>query len=201
MTRSPQDPKPSTGPPRHLIERIEHLQKLLKNLPDTIPLHTLASPSAYHFGLDNEKVEERGTLGALSHCLKINFKTWKGKDVEIKFKERGPSISVALINFMKHAVKEMSPTDWTVFDTAAETSQPSNTTAPEPKRTKTSPPDAIEISSDDKGPMSAKSDAVSKQKQATLAQLGWKPWGKGEKAAHISKEVTKGAKEQGKARD
>ncbi|KAG6877107.1 hypothetical protein C0992_010825 [Termitomyces sp. T32_za158] len=223
MARPPQEPKLSTGPPRHLIERIAHLQHLLENLPETIPLST--SPPAYSFVLDDEKLEDRGFLGALSHCLEINFETWKGKDMEIDFKERGSNLSVALIGMMKSAVKGMTSSDREragatipkpkrkerADSGAADTNQPNDTASQEVKRTKTSSDpvnpivtDAIEILSDDGASITAERTPLApkpKRKQGTLADLGWKPWGEGEKAAYISREFVKGHKAQEEARD
>ncbi|KAG6892489.1 hypothetical protein C0993_003705, partial [Termitomyces sp. T159_Od127] len=130
------------------------------------------------------------------------------------------------------AVKDMSPTDRTVFEsawlerliTAAKTAgasvptqkrkhnasisdldnkkstQLDNRALPSPKRTKTHAHDPIEISSDEEVPSiiaepieHARSQLQASIKQKTFAELGWKPWGEGEKQAHIAKEILKGA--------
>ncbi|KAJ6579765.1 hypothetical protein B0H10DRAFT_1962832 [Mycena sp. CBHHK59/15] len=62
-------PKAITGPSRELIARIEHLQSLLRGLPNSLPENPPDSP--YRFYLDDGELEDRGYLGELSHALEV----------------------------------------------------------------------------------------------------------------------------------
>ncbi|KAJ7598285.1 hypothetical protein C8J56DRAFT_1039117 [Mycena floridula] len=66
--KQPKASKPSTGPPQALIACIEHLDSLLKHLPQNLPLDP--PTSGYNFNLDPEILEDGGPLAAASQCLK-----------------------------------------------------------------------------------------------------------------------------------
>ncbi|KAG7099906.1 hypothetical protein E1B28_001705 [Marasmius oreades] len=105
--------KQATGPPQHLIERIEHLSSLMHNLPDNLPLNPPHTDSSYHFSLDRDEFEERGVLGAVSRTLEVCF--GQNRDGVIEFKEKGMRLTRDLPKMLKEAVKEMSVFDREVF--------------------------------------------------------------------------------------
>ncbi|KAI5884963.1 uncharacterized protein SCHCODRAFT_02521826 [Schizophyllum commune H4-8] len=107
-------PKKDTGPTQALMSRIEHLKDLLKNLPDSLPIAD--KKSTYQFGLDYDKLEDRGPLGSFSHNMEICFKTARGQQLQIT--ERGPRLHDGLINVMKDAVGLMSEKDREVLQSA-----------------------------------------------------------------------------------
>ncbi|KAJ7860408.1 hypothetical protein B0H14DRAFT_2576624 [Mycena olivaceomarginata] len=106
-----------TGPSHELINRIEKLGTLLRNLLDSIPLVMASSISSYNFAMDPKRLEENGLLSALGHSLEIAFKTWKLGTVEVPIRERGPGLE-ALEGICKRAVRDMSPGDHAVFQDA-----------------------------------------------------------------------------------
>ncbi|KAK7452730.1 hypothetical protein VKT23_012131 [Stygiomarasmius scandens] len=75
-------PKPSTGPSQKLVSRINHLQDLLRALPNAIPLNPPVAQSTYHFAL--EDVEDRGVFGALSHSLEVSLGQTHNGVIEFK---------------------------------------------------------------------------------------------------------------------
>ncbi|KAJ3514067.1 hypothetical protein NLJ89_g2589 [Agrocybe chaxingu] len=103
------------GPSQALVSRINHLRELLKCLPSTLPLNP--ATSSYDFGLDPEKLEDRGPLGAVSHSLEVAFRTFDHRNQEIHFTERGDRLE-ALVSMLKLAVKSMSNSDRQVFQEA-----------------------------------------------------------------------------------
>ncbi len=119
-------PKPSTttlaiGPPKALIERINHLKTLLEHLPDSNELPLNPAESKYIFYLDPEVLsEDPSGIAALSHCLEVAFETWHRPDGEIEFKEQGRRLSEDLIKFLKDAIKHhvKSEIDQAVFKEA-----------------------------------------------------------------------------------
>ncbi|KAJ6462549.1 hypothetical protein C8R45DRAFT_940802 [Mycena sanguinolenta] len=82
-------PKPSTGPPQALIERINYLGRLLTHLPTTLPAGPTNAP--YRFFLDEDWVIFAG------------------------FQERGARVQ-ALIPFLKALVKQMNPGERETFE-------------------------------------------------------------------------------------
>ena len=105
--------KPSTGPPQNLIEQLEHLRTLLKNLPENIPLDLPAHGSTYHFQLpSDDEIEERGAFGAVSHALEICL--GQRQDGLIVFKERGQRLE-QMVKMLKLGVKWMSDGDREAF--------------------------------------------------------------------------------------
>ncbi|KAJ6607780.1 hypothetical protein B0H10DRAFT_1955972 [Mycena sp. CBHHK59/15] len=109
------EPKAVTGPPRELIARIEHLQSLLCNLPTSLPENPI--DSTYRFYLEDEKLEDRGYLGELSHALEVSFATHELRGAPIRFLQRGTSLDV-LPAMLKTAVKKMTDKDREAFRTA-----------------------------------------------------------------------------------
>jgi hypothetical protein len=110
--------KPSTGPSQALIARIEHLDSLLKHLPQSLPIDP--SVSKYHLNLDEDILADGGPLAAASRCLELCFETWqmaRTGDGNIHFRERGSRLK-ALIVFMKTTVKKMTEADRAVFKDA-----------------------------------------------------------------------------------
>ncbi|GAW10512.1 DDE superfamily partial [Lentinula edodes] len=103
------------GPPQHLIERIEHLRSLLKNLPEALPLDPPDHASTYHFNLSPDDLEERGVFGAVSHTLEICF--GQRRDGLLHFKERGQRLE-NLVIMLKAGVKQMSNGDREAFEDA-----------------------------------------------------------------------------------
>jgi hypothetical protein len=108
--------KPSKGPSQALVSRIDHLRTLLSHLPETLPLNP--ENSTYHFGIDEERVEERGVLGAFSHNMEICFRTFERQDsLGLRFTERGDRV-LNLVTVMKSAVKKMSEAERSAFKDA-----------------------------------------------------------------------------------
>ncbi|KAK1221287.1 hypothetical protein PQX77_015907 [Marasmius sp. AFHP31] len=108
--------KPVTGPPRHLIERINHLASLMRGLPESLPLNPPASESRYHFELDRSEFEERGVLGTVSRALEVTL--GQSTDGIITFSEWGTRVEEDLPKMMKLAVREMNEGDRKVFSEA-----------------------------------------------------------------------------------
>ncbi|KAG1802170.1 uncharacterized protein HD556DRAFT_1304341 [Suillus plorans] len=94
------------GPSSVLISRIEHLGRLLKNLPQSLPLDP--PNSSYDFGLDTEMVEEEGVWFAFNRNLEVCFETHKlGRSGTITFRERGRRYE-ALVGMFKETVKKLA---------------------------------------------------------------------------------------------
>lgn len=98
-------PKLVTGPSRDLISRIERLQDLLKNLPESLPNNP--PDSSYRFYLDTERLELGGFFGAAGHALEISFRTFALRDQPLRFLQRGSSLD-DLPKLLKIAVKNMN---------------------------------------------------------------------------------------------
>ncbi|CAA7267609.1 unnamed protein product [Cyclocybe aegerita] len=98
------------GPSQVLVSRITHLQNLLQNLPEQLPLNLLNS--SYNFFLDEESLAERGPFGTLSHILKVCFRTYENP--QIRFSEHGHCLN-DLISTIKAAVKTMSDSNHEAF--------------------------------------------------------------------------------------
>ncbi|KAJ7128500.1 hypothetical protein C8R44DRAFT_732842 [Mycena epipterygia] len=112
----PCPPKPSTGPPHPLISRIDYLGQLLNHLPTTIPLDP--PDSLYRFYLDEDRVTDAGSVfPETGRALEISFGTWQRKESPVTFMERGARLN-SLAPFLKKAVKRMSPSERTVFETS-----------------------------------------------------------------------------------
>ncbi|KAG1722946.1 hypothetical protein EDB19DRAFT_1834792 [Suillus lakei] len=94
------------GPSSVLISRIEHLGRLLKNLPQSLPLDP--PNSSYDFGLDTEMVEEEGVWFAFNRNMEVCFETHKlGRSGTITFRERGRHCE-ALVGMFKETVKKLA---------------------------------------------------------------------------------------------
>ncbi|TFY72179.1 hypothetical protein EVG20_g820 [Dentipellis fragilis] len=105
-------PKPphKPGPPIQLIRRIDYLAELLKHLPDSLP-ELPAHESTYHFGLDQELVEEEGTWFAFNRAFEVGFETHKNRDgARLQLRERGKNLN-GVIGLFKQAVKDISPAE------------------------------------------------------------------------------------------
>ena len=63
------------GPLSQLMAQLNHLQSLLKNLPDTLPLNP--TPSHYGFGLNSKSIAEEEVWYAFNHNMEVNFETHK----------------------------------------------------------------------------------------------------------------------------
>ncbi len=119
-------PKPSTtilatGPPKALIECINHLKTVLEHLPDSNELRLNPAESKYIFYLDPEVLsEDPSGIAALSCCLEVAFETWRKPDGEIEFKEWGRHLPEDLIKFLKDTIKHhiKSQIDCAVFKEA-----------------------------------------------------------------------------------
>ncbi|KAJ7685883.1 hypothetical protein B0H17DRAFT_1137361 [Mycena rosella] len=108
-------PRPSTGPPQALIERIDYLQSLINHLPTTLPLDP--PESLYQLYLDEDCVTDCGTVfPVVGHALELSFETWKRASV-LRFKERGSRLN-ALGPFLKMVVKRMTPSEHVAFETS-----------------------------------------------------------------------------------
>ncbi|KAK0495239.1 hypothetical protein EDD18DRAFT_1354453 [Armillaria luteobubalina] len=113
--------KPANGPPKSLIEHINHLKLLLEHLPESHALPLDPVESKYIFGLDPEILEEDlGGMAALSRCLEVAFDTWNQPDGEIEFSERGRCLAEDLIKFLKEVLRHhlKSEIDHAVFKDA-----------------------------------------------------------------------------------
>ncbi|KAK6995993.1 hypothetical protein R3P38DRAFT_2655584 [Favolaschia claudopus] len=109
-----QTPKPATGPPQALIERLNYLGQLLVHLPNTLPV---VSDAAYRFYLDEDRVVFAGSVAPeLERALDASFGTWENQHLPVRFRERGPRVQ-ALVSFLKAAVKRMAPTERKAFET------------------------------------------------------------------------------------
>ncbi|KAF9059110.1 hypothetical protein BDP27DRAFT_1371857 [Rhodocollybia butyracea] len=98
ITMRPTEPAtPTTGPPQHLIEKLELLRTYLQHLPPTFPLDPPADQSSYHFSLSTDDIEERGIFGAVSRCLEVCL--GQSRDGVIHFKERGARLEVIIKMF------------------------------------------------------------------------------------------------------
>ena len=73
MSTSSSTKKREPGAPSSLINKINYLHELLKNLPETLPLDPL--DSTFHFGFDEEDLNEEdgGYWMALNRNLEICF--------------------------------------------------------------------------------------------------------------------------------
>ncbi|CAA7260678.1 unnamed protein product [Cyclocybe aegerita] len=98
------------GPSQVLVSCIAHLQNLLQNLLEQLPLNP--PNSTYDFFLDEESLAEHGPFGALSHILEVCFRTYQNP--QIHFSERGRRLD-DLISTIKAAVKTMSDSDQEAF--------------------------------------------------------------------------------------
>jgi hypothetical protein len=97
---------PQNGPSSELISRINHLDRLLENLPNTIPLEP--AESSYVFGLDSEHVAEEGFWFAFNRNLEVCFATHKiPPGGTIVFRERGSRYK-NLIKMFKDTVKALT---------------------------------------------------------------------------------------------
>jgi hypothetical protein len=98
-------PKESrTGVPSKYAAQLDHLQSLLKNLPESLP----NSPpiSTYQFGLDPDDItSELGSWYALNRNLEICFETYRG--LEITISERGSRIQ-SVVQHIKGLLKMLS---------------------------------------------------------------------------------------------
>lgn len=68
-------PMSNLGPSSELIARIHHLQCLLENLPDQLPLNPVES--TYQFRLDMEHVAEEGMWYVFNRSLEVCFEMHK----------------------------------------------------------------------------------------------------------------------------
>ncbi|KAF8131310.1 hypothetical protein K438DRAFT_1788336 [Mycena galopus ATCC 62051] len=142
-----------TGPPRELINVIEKLRTLLRNLPEPIPLVTACGTSSYDFTLNSERLTEGRIFSALGHALEVAFRTWQnGGNVEVPFHERGAALE-ALEGIFKRAVRGMTPGEQSAFQHAwierlIKAAQDSGAQMPQKKRKapETSDPPAVEPS-------------------------------------------------------
>jgi hypothetical protein len=109
--------KPVKGPPQTLVSRIEHLHKLLSNLPPSLPDNP--PQSLYNFWLDPEILADGGHFSAVNHALEVSFETHllRLQGRTIIFIERGDRL-VALIKLLKLGVKHMSAGERTTFQEA-----------------------------------------------------------------------------------
>ncbi|KAJ7913814.1 hypothetical protein B0H13DRAFT_1873557 [Mycena leptocephala] len=108
--------KPSTGPPQALISRIDYLPRLLKRLPESLPLDPPESP--YQFYLDEDRVADAGTVyPVIGRAFELSFGTWKSRDAVVRIEERGSRV-VALAPFLKSAIKRMSARERETFTEA-----------------------------------------------------------------------------------
>ncbi|KAJ6605859.1 hypothetical protein B0H10DRAFT_1957019 [Mycena sp. CBHHK59/15] len=108
LPKKSSEPKAITGPSRELIARIEHLQSLLRGLPNSLPENPPDSP--YRFYLDDGELEDRGYLGELSHALEVLFQTHTLHGAPIQFLQRGSSLD-AIPAMLKAAAKKMTDKD------------------------------------------------------------------------------------------
>ncbi|KAJ7222719.1 hypothetical protein C8J57DRAFT_1253667 [Mycena rebaudengoi] len=107
--------KPATGPPQALISRINHLQNLLKHLPNSLPLNP--PQSNYQFYVDEDRVADaESVFPVAARALELSFGTWK-RDTVVKFEERGARLK-ALGPFLKAVVKRMTPREREDFQAA-----------------------------------------------------------------------------------
>lgn len=86
------------------ISRLKHLGKLLKGLPNDLPLDP--ADSRYKFGLDGEDLEEYGHWYALNRNLEVCFQTHALRGESLKITERGKSLDV-LLNFLQGGMREV----------------------------------------------------------------------------------------------
>ncbi|KAJ6472516.1 hypothetical protein C8R45DRAFT_1164232 [Mycena sanguinolenta] len=184
----PTTAKLPTGPPQALIEHINYLNKLLTNLPPTLPLGLTNAP--YHFFLDEDCVTFAGAVfPEAQRVLEASFETWQGP---------------ALIPFLKSVDKRMTPGERNVFEAGrmdklingakdSEAVVPSRT-----KRRKTTSMVMASILSSIPKQMLAPNVTIpstvdvnlTKNQQATLTGMGWQGWAPRAKEAH-QKEMAK----------
>ncbi|KAG6834226.1 hypothetical protein H0H93_011056, partial [Arthromyces matolae] len=98
----PTEPK-APGIPTALLARINHLQLLLKHLPESLPLDVPDSASMYQFYLDDNDIKEEGLWYAINRRLEICFERFRCKPIELK--ERGQRLT-GLIQIIKRVAKE-----------------------------------------------------------------------------------------------
>ncbi|KAJ6460178.1 hypothetical protein C8R45DRAFT_1109067 [Mycena sanguinolenta] len=109
-------PKPSTGPPQALIERINYLGQLLTLLPTTLPAGPTNAP--YRFFLDEDRVTFAGSiLPEVQRALEASFETFNGPHIPVRFQECSAHVQ-ALIPFLKASVKQMNPGEREAFEAA-----------------------------------------------------------------------------------
>ena len=104
----PLNKPPGNGPSSQLIAWLNHLQNLLKHLPDTLPLNLM--PSHYGFGLDNKAVAEEGVWYAFNHNMEVNFEThkmWHDKSGSPVLREQG-ECWIQLVQTMKDTIKMLT---------------------------------------------------------------------------------------------
>ena len=61
-----------SGPLLQLIAQLNHLQSLLKNVPESLPLDPI--PLQYSFGLDYKAIVEEGAWFTFNQNMEVNFK-------------------------------------------------------------------------------------------------------------------------------
>ena len=99
------------GPLSQLMAQLNHLQSLLKNLPDTLPLNP--TPSHYGFGLNSKSIAEEGVWYAFNHNMEVNFEThkmWGDKSGSLVLREQG-ECWMQLVQTMKDTIKMLTKDD------------------------------------------------------------------------------------------
>ncbi|KAJ7624176.1 hypothetical protein B0H17DRAFT_1151323 [Mycena rosella] len=110
----PKPPKPSTGPPQALVECLNYLKELLVHLPEVLPLNP--DTSLYRFCLDEDCVADaESVFPETGHALEISFGTWKSKEGQVRFVERGTRLQ-ALVLFLQSAIRRMTPSEREAFE-------------------------------------------------------------------------------------
>jgi hypothetical protein len=91
-------------------ERLVTLERLLKGLPDHLPLKPESSTYVFQPNLDD--IEDKGIFGVASHCLEIALRTHSLalKHQELLFFERGPRLETDLMEFLWWTVNKL-PSD------------------------------------------------------------------------------------------
>ena len=80
-------------------EQLTRLQRLLENLPESIPYHDLGSTS-YTFSVADDDIEEYGDeTSATNHRLEVIFGSRHSTGGVVPIQERGPGIC-AIVSFL-----------------------------------------------------------------------------------------------------
>ncbi|PPR06271.1 hypothetical protein CVT24_000890 [Panaeolus cyanescens] len=95
--------------PSHLDKDLKHLDKLLENLPQTLPF--VETTSQYVFDLDPLAIEDEGLGYAVNRCLEVAFSTYKSTAGAVALTERGPHWKHLVAFLRSNAKKMLTPAD------------------------------------------------------------------------------------------
>lgn len=99
----PQTSKQVTGPPAQLVSRINHLSRLLENLPEHLPKDPVGT--SYDFYVDADLLKVEGLWYAVNHRLEVCFRRHEARNGHLIIEERSSRFP-ALIDMLKEAVKK-----------------------------------------------------------------------------------------------